>query len=175
MSSFEEIKIDTDFSLLRFQNDSDSTETLEKQVGFGLIQFHFNVKGKGKFIFNNNSYILDLNEEKALLLYNPQKELPLHLEIAPKSWIISILISIKKFHTLFSSDSEMIPFLSKDNLEKKKYIRAVIDKIEISSIKKKIINKMTRSNNIMIKMSSLRNQNWIKENKQNKRKKLYNL
>lgn len=121
MSSFEEIKIDTDFTLLRFENDSETTETLEKQVGSGLIQFHFNVKGKGKFIFNNNSYTLDLNEEKALLLYNPQKELPLHLEIAPKSWIISILISIKKFHTLFSSDSEMIPFLSKDNLEKKYY------------------------------------------------------
>ncbi len=121
MSSFEEIKIDDDFTLLRFQNDSDTTETLEKQVGSGLIQFHFNVKGKGKFIFNNNSYTLDLNEEKALLLYNPQKELPLHLEVAPKSWIISILISIKKFHTLFSSDTEMIPFLSKDNLEKKYY------------------------------------------------------
>ncbi len=121
MSSFEEIKIDTDFTLLRFENDSETTETLEKQVGSGLIQFHFNVKGKAKFIFNNNSYTLDLNEEKALLLYNPQKELPLHLEIAPKSWIISILISIKKFHTLFSSDSEMIPFLSKDNLEKKYY------------------------------------------------------
>ena len=121
MSSFEEIKIDTDFTLLRFENDSETIETIEKQVGSGLIQFHFNVKGKGKFIFNNNSYTLDLNEEKALLLYNPQKELPLHLEIAPKSWIISILISIKKFHTLFSSDSEMIPFLSKDNLEKKYY------------------------------------------------------
>ncbi len=121
MSSFEEIKIDTDFTLMRFENDFETIETLEKQVGSGLIQFHFNVKGKGKFIFNNNSYTLDLNEEKALLLYNPQKELPLHLEIAPKSWIISILISIKKFHTLFSSDSEMIPFLSKDNLEKKYY------------------------------------------------------
>jgi hypothetical protein len=29
MSSFEEIKIDTDFTLLRFQNDSDTTETSE--------------------------------------------------------------------------------------------------------------------------------------------------
>ena len=121
MSSFEEIKIDDDFTLLRFQNDSDQIETLEKQVGTGLIQFHFNVKGKAKFIFNNNTYTLDLNEEKALLLYNPQKELPLHLEIEPKSWIISILISIKKFHTLFSNDAETIPFLSKDNLEKKYY------------------------------------------------------
>ena len=121
MGSVEEIKIDQDFILLRFQNDSDVRERFEKQVETGLIQFHFNVKGKGKFIFNNGNYALDLKEEKSLLLYNPQKELPLHLEILPKSWIISILISIKKFHALFSSEAEIIPFLSKDNLERKYY------------------------------------------------------
>lgn len=121
MGSLEEIKIDQDFVLLRFQNDSATIERIEKPVDTGLIQFHFNVKGKGKFIFNNGNYALDLKEEKSLLLYNPQKELPLHLEIAPKSWIISVLISIKKFHALFSSEAEVIPFLSKDNLERKYY------------------------------------------------------
>jgi AraC-like DNA-binding protein len=64
---------------------------------------------------------LELKEEKALLLYNPQKELPLHLEISPKSWVISVLVSIKKFHALFSSEAEVIPFLSPSNLEKKYY------------------------------------------------------
>jgi AraC-like DNA-binding protein len=121
MGSLEEIKIEQDFTLIRFQNDSNETQRFEKQVNTGLIQFHFNVKGKGKFIFNNGNYALDLNEEKSLLLYNPQKELPLHLEVAPKSWIISVLISIKKFHALFSSDAETIPFLSADNLERKYY------------------------------------------------------
>lgn len=121
MGSQEEIKIEQDFILIRFQNDSNEMQRFEKQVKTGLIQFHFNVKGKGKFIFNNGNYALDLNEEKSLLLYNPQKELPLHLEVAPKSWIISVLVSIKKFHTLFSSDAENIPFLSEDNLEKKYY------------------------------------------------------
>lgn len=121
MRSFEELVIDQDFSILRFQNDSEQIERFEKQVDIGLIQFHFNVKGKGKFIFNNGNYALELKEEKALLLYNPQKELPLHLEIAPKSWVISILVSIKKFHALFSSEAEVIPFLSPSNLEKKYY------------------------------------------------------
>jgi AraC-like DNA-binding protein len=121
MGSLEEIKIEQDFTLIRFQNDSNEMQRFEKQVKTGLIQFHFNVKGKGKFIFNNGNYALDLNEEKSLLLYNPQKELPLHLEVAPKSWIISVLISIKKFHALFSSDAETIPFLSADNLERKYY------------------------------------------------------
>ena len=121
MGSLEEIKIEQDFTLIRFQNDSDETQHIEKQVKTGLIQFHFNVKGRGKFIFNNGNYALDLNEEKSLLLYNPQKELPLHLEVVPKSWIISVLISIKKFHALFSSDAENIPFLSANNLERKYY------------------------------------------------------
>jgi AraC-like DNA-binding protein len=121
MGSLEEIKIEQDFTLIRFQNDSDETQHFEKQVKTGLIQFHFNVKGRGKFIFNNGNYALDLNEEKSLLLYNPQKELPLHLEVSPKSWIISVLISIKRFHALFSSDAENIPFLSSDNLERKYY------------------------------------------------------
>jgi AraC-like DNA-binding protein len=121
MSSFEQINIDTDFLVLRFQNNTEKTEIFKKTVASSYIQFHFNLKGKAKFVFNEASYSLDLMEEKALLLYNPQKELPLYLEIEPKSWIISVLISIKKFHTLFSSESEMIPFLSKDNLEKKYY------------------------------------------------------
>lgn len=121
MRSFEELNIEQDFTILRFQNDAEITERFEKQVETGLIQFHFNVKGKGKFIFNNGNYALELKEEKALLLYNPQKELPLHLEISPKSWVISVLVSIKKFHALFSSEAEVIPFLSPSNLEKKYY------------------------------------------------------
>lgn len=121
MGSFEEIKIEQDFILIRFQNDTQEVQHIEKQVKTGLIQFHFNVKGKGKFNFNNGNYKLDLNAEKSLLLYNPQKELPLHLEIEPNSWIISVLVSIKKFHSLFSNDAEHIPFLSDENLDKKYY------------------------------------------------------
>ena len=33
-------------------------------------------------------------------LYNTEKELPLHVEVAPKSWLISIFVSVKKFHGL---------------------------------------------------------------------------
>ncbi len=121
MSTPEEIKIDNDFILIRFQNDTDKQISFERQVNTGLIQFHFGLKGNAKFIFNQGNYTLDLKEEKSLLFYNPQKELPLHLEIEPKSWLISILISIKKFHGLFSSDAEHIPFLSNENRDKKYY------------------------------------------------------
>ena len=117
----EEIKVDDDFILIRFQNDSNDKISFERQVHNGLIQFHFGLKGNAKFIFNQGSYTLDLKEEKSLLFYNPQKELPLNIEIEPKSWLISILVSIKKFHGLFSTDAEHIPFLSDENRDKKYY------------------------------------------------------
>ena len=121
MGSKEEIKIEDDFILIRFQNDSEEVIRFERQVTTGLIQFHFGLKGKAKFIFNQGNYALEMREEKSLLLYNPQKELPVHLEIGPQSWMISVLVSIKKFHKLFSSEAEYIPFLSDNNREKKYY------------------------------------------------------
>jgi AraC-like DNA-binding protein len=121
MGSQEVITIEEDFTLIRFQNDEDEIFMAERQIRQGLIQFHFGIKGKAKFIFNEGSYALDLKEEKALLLYNPQKELPLHLELAPNSWVISVIISIKKFHTLFSDEANYIPFLTIENKDKKYY------------------------------------------------------
>ncbi|MGL2965339.1 helix-turn-helix domain-containing protein [Flavobacterium sp. XGLA_31] len=121
MGSKEEIKIDDDFILIRFQNDTDTVSVFQRPVAMGLIQFHFGLKGNAKFIFNKGNYALDLKEEKCLLFYNPEKELPLHMEIEPKSWLITILVSIKKFHGLFTADAEHIPFLSKENKDRKYY------------------------------------------------------
>jgi len=121
MGSQEIIKIEDDFILIRFQNDENNAIRLERPITKGLIQFHFGIKGRAKFIFNEGSYALELKDEKSLLLYNPQKELPLNLELSPNSWVISVIISIKKFHTLFSSEADYIPFLSEENNDKKYY------------------------------------------------------
>jgi len=121
MGSQEEIKIENEFILYRFQNDGNETYKIEKDIQQGLIQFHFGIKGKAKFIFNQGTYALDLNEEKSYLFYNPQKELPLNMELSTNTWVISIIISIQKFHSLFSNESGHIPFLSDENKDKKYY------------------------------------------------------
>ena len=122
MSSQEVIKIEDDFTLIRFQNDgSEPFYAQHEIIGTGLIQFHFGIKGNAKFLFNQGNYALELKEEKSLLLYNPQKELPLNLELAPNSWAISVIVSIKKFHALFSAEADYITFLSPDNKDKKYY------------------------------------------------------
>jgi AraC-like DNA-binding protein len=121
MGSQEEIKIENDFILIRFQNDGRDNYLVKRPISQGLIQFHFGIKGKAKFVFNDGKYALDLKEEKSLLFYNPQKELPLNLELAPNSWVISVIISIQKFHGLFSNDANHIPFLSEGNKDRKYY------------------------------------------------------
>jgi len=121
MGSQEEIKIENDFILIRFQNDGSDNYLVKRPISQGLIQFHFGIKGKAKFVFNEGNYALDLKEEKSLLFYNPQKELPLNLELAPNSWVISVIISIQKFHGLFSNDASHIPFLSEENKDRKYY------------------------------------------------------
>ena len=121
MGSQEEIKIENDFTLIRFQNDENEIFCVKRHINQGLIQFHFGIKGKAKFVFNEGNYALDLKEEKSLLFYNPQKELPLNLELAPNSWVISLIISIQKFHGLFSNDATHIPFLSEENKDRKYY------------------------------------------------------
>ena len=126
MGSQQIIIIEDDFTLIRFENDGTEVFHAERQIEQGLIQFHFGIKGKAKFVFNQGSYSLDLEDEKSLLLYNPQKELPLQLELAPNSWVISVIISIKKFHALFSTEADYIPFLSDDNRDKKYYTESNI-------------------------------------------------
>jgi AraC-like DNA-binding protein len=121
MGSHEVVRIEDDFMLIRFQNDGSESYNVQREVSSGMIQFHFGIKGKAKFVFNQGNYALDMNEEKSLLLYNPQKELPLNLELGPNSWVISVMVSIKKFHALFSTEADYIPFLSNENKDKKYY------------------------------------------------------
>ena len=125
-SSFEETKLDEGFLILSYKNDENLVQSVVKEINSEFIQFHFCIKGSSKFIFNEGRYTLNILEESSLLLYNPQRDLPINLEIDPNSWMVSILISIKKFHGLFSQEAGYITFLSEDNKDKKYYKDGVI-------------------------------------------------
>ncbi len=61
----EEIKIDDDFILIRFQNNTDEVAVFQRPIQLGLIQFHFGLKGSANYNFNQGNYSLKLKEEKA--------------------------------------------------------------------------------------------------------------
>ncbi len=126
VSISEELKIEDGFFIIKFQNDTTETRIMSREIDNSFIQFHFSVKGNCKFLFNEGAYELPLKEENCLLLYNPQRDLPLNVAVGPETWLISLVISIKKFHSLFSQEADYITFLSAENKDKKYYKDAPI-------------------------------------------------
>ncbi|NND64226.1 MAG: helix-turn-helix transcriptional regulator [Flavobacteriaceae bacterium] len=118
---YDEIAVEDGIFLLKFNNESAENQIFKREVSAHYIQFHFCIKGVGSFSFNNGNYRLPIQEETSLLLYNPQRELPIEISVQPQTWVLSLLVPIKKFHTLFSKDANYITFLSEDNKDKKYY------------------------------------------------------
>ncbi|TYB78830.1 helix-turn-helix transcriptional regulator [Bizionia myxarmorum] len=119
--TFKETTVEDGFIILTHQNDTNQAEIVEREIDSSFIQFHFCLKGSSIFMFNNGSYSLNIKEETALLLYNPQRDLPIYMNVQPKSWLVSVVFSIQKFHGLFSQEANYITFLSGDNKDKKYY------------------------------------------------------
>lgn len=124
--SFEEILVDDGFYVLKIQNDKVHHVDILREIDKRYIQFHFCLKGNGKFLFNDGNYALEVSEENSLLLYNTQLDLPLNLSLAPGSWMVSVVMTIRKFHSLFSEEASYIPFLNTENREKKYYAQETV-------------------------------------------------
>jgi len=120
-SSKENILIEQGFLVVRYENDKEKVLQKKMSVTREYIQFHFCLKGSGKLIFKNGNYEFGINEEHVVLLYNPLQDLPLDLKLESNSWIVSIIISISKFHSLFSNDADHIFFLNPENSKRKFY------------------------------------------------------
>ncbi|MGD1947981.1 MAG: helix-turn-helix transcriptional regulator [Croceivirga sp.] len=126
IGSYESIYVDDEVYVLKIQNDTEEIKEIIHPIDRNFIQFHFSLKGRAQFLFNNGNYHLDVSDENSLLLYNTQKDLPLHLLVRPQTWVLSVVVSIRHFHTLFSDDAEEIPFLSGSFSEKKYYAQEML-------------------------------------------------
>ena len=123
---YEQTSIDPGFFVLEFLNEKDTNTFYSREVRQDCLQFHFCVKGSGFFQFNNNTYTFPAGEGKAILLYNPKKELPIALTLAPDSWLLSIIVPISKLHSFFSTEANYITFLSEENSKQKYYQETMI-------------------------------------------------
>ncbi len=125
--SFREVLIEEGFYVLKIQNDTYASKRIAREIDSSFIQFHFCLKGQATFNFNEGAYQLRVSEENSLLLYNTQKDLPLNLELDAKSWLLSVVMTIRKFHLLFSNEADYIPFLTAENSEKKYYAQETVN------------------------------------------------
>ena len=124
--SFDETYMEKGFFILTYKNDNKNIEVVERNIDSSYIQFHFCTKGEATFVFNHGTYRLPILNDTSLLLYNPQRDLPIHLEVQPNCWLVSLVISLEKFHGLFSQDTSYVTFLSDDNRDKKYYKDGIV-------------------------------------------------
>jgi len=135
----EDILLGEKFFCLRICNHNNEERLFQKEIDASYIQFHFCLKGGLEFIFNEGSYNLNLSSNKYLILYNPKRDLPVNIRLKGDSVFISTLISITRFHKLFSQDGHTIDFLSGENSNQKYY------KInEINNAKLLVLNQMLK-------------------------------
>ena len=138
-------KIDNDILINTCSNfEKDSKDILFK-TDINFIQFHFCLEGKISFRYNNGSYTLDLKENNSLILFNPSTNLPIDAALQKNTRYLSLLITIKKFHGLFSELTDDISFLSQENSDKKYYKENIISP-QISIILNQIINEKLSEN-----------------------------
>ena len=121
IGSIQNYQVDDGIIFLKLSNDNSTELNFNHDIDKKHIQFHFCIKGFSKFQFNDGRYAFPVSSNNSILLYNPVQELPINALLNPNSLVISILISIKKFHGLFSNQADQISFLNKDNIGNKFY------------------------------------------------------
>ena len=123
---FKKELLDEDFYILSSINDTEEVRLLSHEPNRHCLQFHFCISGKVQLIYNNGLYKRELEEERSLVLYNPQEELPINTLLSPKGAYVILLIPIFKLHTFFSREAQYIAFLNEENRDKKYYRENVI-------------------------------------------------
>ena len=121
IGTLQDYLVDEGIIFLKLLNDEEVRASFEYEIDKNHIQFHFCIKGSSEFNFNNGNYSFPVISENSILLYNPVQELPINASLEPNSLVLSVLISIKKFHSLFSNQADQISFLNQDNAGNKFY------------------------------------------------------
>jgi AraC-like DNA-binding protein len=121
IGTIQDYLVDEGIIFLKLLNDEEDRASFEYEIDKNHIQFHFCIKGSSKFNFNNGNYSFPVISENSILLYNPVQELPINASLEANSLVLCVLISIKKFHSLFSNQADQISFLNQDNAGNKFY------------------------------------------------------
>src|SRR4051794_39463979 len=82
-----------DMSLVGIDNPNDIEDSWPTEVRKSRIHFYFCIEGKAAFEFGPH-YNREIQQQKNYFFYNPEKDLPFVLKIAPKTRMIILSISL---------------------------------------------------------------------------------
>jgi AraC-like DNA-binding protein len=150
-SSIENVAVEQDIFLVKVTHAEERKVVLQQTVDKGLIQFFFCAEGSARFHFGP-AYSLGLESGKAMLLYNPDKDLAHHIELETAGKLLFLFVRVERLHKLFLKESEELYFLNNDNIHKKFYAQS-----ELSTMLCLSLNQLFN-----IKLSSLSNLLYLK-------------
>lgn len=107
-----------DISLVSIDNGSDHEDSWPMEVKRSKIYFYFCLEGRAAFEFGPH-YQREIEQQKNYFFYNPEKNLPFVLRLAPKTKMAVLAISLEALHKLFVHDA--LPFLKPENVNRTFY------------------------------------------------------
>jgi AraC-like DNA-binding protein len=120
-SPLREFELEPEFFMLQAANPGTQPIRVERMADRQFLQLHFCLKGQARFLYNQGRYTMEIQGDQSMVLYNPRTPLDIQCDLSPDTWLVSILMTIRKFHSLFTSEASYIPFLSPENRDKKYY------------------------------------------------------
>lgn len=107
-----------DISLVSIDNGTDHEDSWPMEVTRSKIYFYFCLEGRAAFEFGPH-YQREIEQQKNYFFYNPEKNLPFVLRLAPKTKMAVLAISLEALHKLFVHDA--LPFLKPENVNRTFY------------------------------------------------------
>jgi AraC-like DNA-binding protein len=134
VSSFKILLEKEDLSLMTAENSGETVLTFASSIRKSIIHFYFCLDGSAIFEFSPN-YSREIQKQRNYFFYNPEKDTPFQLNLAPNSRMALLTISLDSLHKLFLHDG--LPFLTGENANRKFY-----DEREIPSSLHLVLNQL---------------------------------
>ena len=93
----QEFEIQDGFSILKIENSVNDVFRFNKEVSSNFIQMHFCINSDAQLHYGPH-YSLDIKNQNSVLLYNPNKNLPINLSLNEKGKYLVFIVTIKLFH-----------------------------------------------------------------------------
>jgi AraC-like DNA-binding protein len=116
--SFKDLFVNEELTLQIVENHELTWMTLDAMVHQNIIHFYFCLEGTATFAFGPH-YSRQIEKQHNYFFYNPEKDLPFELRLAPDTKLVSLFITLESLHKLFSHDA--LPFLKPENVKTKFY------------------------------------------------------
>lgn len=126
------------FKVLKFNNLTDSSERYLLNLDFNYIQIYLCCSNACTIAFNFEHCAIEIEEGTSNMVYFKDEKMKVYLNLPPGAELISILISVEYFHSLFSIENNFL--FNSSNFEIGK---PIIEPKPINNSIKLILNQLT--------------------------------